>query len=179
MLRMIRMIATIPILLYRWLISPLFPSHCNYYPTCSEYGRQAIMKHGILRGGVMAIMRIGRCSARYYGGTDPVPDRFVFSDLLSEYPSRSVRRHRATQEDQMNDTALIALSQIPTGTQVTVARLDGGEGFRDKVISLGVIPGKTLTVQSYSKKGPLVVQMEGSRIAIGRELAKRILVQYQ
>jgi len=177
MLRFLRKIATVPIILYQWVISPLFPSHCNYYPTCSEYGRQAILKHGILRGGVMALMRIGRCSARYYGGSDPVPDRFVLSDLVSEYPSRSVRRHRTTQEDIMNDTALTALSQVPTGTQVTVAKLNGGEGFRDKVISLGVIPGKTLTVQSYSRKGPLVVQMEGSRIAIGRELAERILVQ--
>jgi putative membrane protein insertion efficiency factor len=179
MLRFFRKIATLPILLYQWVISPLFPSHCNYYPTCSEYGRQAILKHGIFKGGMMAVMRIGRCSARYYGGSDPVPERFVFSDLVSEFPSRSVRRHRTTQEDSMDDSALTALSRIPTGTQVTVAKLNGGEGFRDKVISLGVIPGKTLTVQSYSKKGPLVVQMEGSRIAIGRELAERILVQAQ
>jgi len=56
-------------------------------------------------------------------------------------------------------------------------RLDGGEGFRDKVISLGVIPGKTLTVQAYSRHGPLIVRLEGSRIAIGRELAGRILVR--
>ena len=68
------------------------------------------------------------------------------------------------------------LSTIPTGTEVVVVRLDGGEGFRDKVISLGVIPGKKLRVHSYGRRGPLVVQMEGSRIAIGRELAQRIFV---
>ncbi len=77
----------------------------------------------------------------------------------------------------MNDAAVYALSDIPTGTTVTVVRLDGGEGFRDKVISLGVIPGKTMVVQSYSKRGPIIARLEGSRIAIGRELAGRILVQ--
>lgn len=76
----------------------------------------------------------------------------------------------------MSDESLQALSDISTGTQVTVVRLDGGEGFRDKVISLGVLPGKVLRVQSYSRRGPLVVQLEGSRVAIGRELAGRILV---
>lgn len=76
----------------------------------------------------------------------------------------------------MSDATPQALSTIATGKTVRVIRLDGGEGFRDKVISLGVIPGKTLRVQSYSRRGPLVVQLEGSRIAIGRELAERILV---
>lgn len=77
----------------------------------------------------------------------------------------------------MSDTDLQALSDIPTGTTVTVVSLDGGEGFRDKVLSMGVLPGKSLNVQTYSKKGPLIVRMEGSRIAIGRELAARILVR--
>jgi ferrous iron transport protein A len=76
----------------------------------------------------------------------------------------------------MSEATPQALSNIETGTTVRVVRLDGGEGFRDKVISLGVIPGKTLRVQSYSRRGPLVVQLEGSRVAIGRELAERILV---
>ena len=94
MIRIVRHILTVPILLYRWIISPLFPSHCNYYPTCSEYGRLAILKHGIFRGTVMGIMRVGRCSARFYGGYDPVPDRFDFQQLQREYVDRSVKRNR-------------------------------------------------------------------------------------
>lgn len=94
MRRILRYIVASPIWLYQRIISPLFPSHCNYYPTCSEYGRHAIIKHGIVRGTVMAVMRVGRCSARFYGGTDPVPEQFDFSSLVEEYRNRSVRRHR-------------------------------------------------------------------------------------
>lgn len=96
--RIIRHILILPIRIYQWVISPLFPSHCNYYPTCSEYSRQAILTHGILRGSVMGAMRVGRCSSRFYGGTDPVPDRFDIVQLRHEYPARSVKRHRTNQQ---------------------------------------------------------------------------------
>jgi putative membrane protein insertion efficiency factor len=92
MMQFVRFVATIPIKLYQWIISPLFPSHCNYYPTCSEYSRQAIVKHGIVKGSVMGLMRIGRCSARFYGGNDPVPEAFEFESLKREYRERSVKR---------------------------------------------------------------------------------------
>lgn len=93
MLRFLRRVFTVPITLYQWIISPLFPSHCNYYPTCSEYSRQAIIRHGILKGGIMGLMRIGRCSARFYGGNDPVPEEFDFQLLRLEYRHRSVKRN--------------------------------------------------------------------------------------
>lgn len=95
-----RVIVAIPIRLYQYLISPLFPSHCNYYPSCSEYSRQAIMRHGVLRGGIMGAMRIGRCSARFYGGFDPVPERFDMATLRAEYRTRSVVRHRRERSDE-------------------------------------------------------------------------------
>ena len=90
---MVRLLATIPIRLYQFLISPLFPSHCNYYPSCSEYSRRAVLRHGVLKGTLMGAMRIGRCSARFYGGDDPVPDTFDFEELRREYRHRSVKRH--------------------------------------------------------------------------------------
>jgi ferrous iron transport protein A len=74
------------------------------------------------------------------------------------------------------DPAPTALTDIKSGTRVTVVSLNGGDGFRDKVISMGLIPGTTLRVRSYSRSGPLVVQMEGSRVALGRDLATRIMV---
>ncbi len=100
MSRLFRFLLTLPIRLYQWIISPLLPSTCNYYPTCSEYSRQAIVKHGILKGLLMSSMRIGRCSARYYGGTDPVPDVFDFHDLKREYRKRSVKRHSQGEHDE-------------------------------------------------------------------------------
>ena len=58
--------------LYQKLISPLFPSSCRFYPTCSEYAVQAITKHGALKGGLKAAWRILRCNPFNKGGFDPV-----------------------------------------------------------------------------------------------------------
>lgn len=79
--------------LYQLAISPLIPSSCNYYPTCSEYTRQAILSHGPIKGTAMGIMRIGRCSSRHWGGDDPVPSHVDFGALRAEYRARSVRLH--------------------------------------------------------------------------------------
>ncbi len=56
--------------LYRRLISPLFPSTCRYYPTCSEYSILAIQKYGILKGGAKSVWRILRCNPFSKGGID-------------------------------------------------------------------------------------------------------------
>ena len=46
---------------------------CKYYPTCSQYGLEAIEKYGALKGGVLAVWRIVRCNPFSKGGYDPVP----------------------------------------------------------------------------------------------------------
>lgn len=60
---------------YQLFISPFLPRSCRYWPTCSSYAVEAISKHGVLRGGIMAAKRIGRCNPWSAGGIDPVPDR--------------------------------------------------------------------------------------------------------
>ncbi|MBV8898417.1 MAG: membrane protein insertion efficiency factor YidD [Acidobacteriaceae bacterium] len=57
---------------YKLLISPLLPSACRYYPTCSEYMLEAVAKHGVLKGIWMGLKRLGRCHPFHAGGYDPV-----------------------------------------------------------------------------------------------------------
>ena len=49
---------------------------CPYIPTCSEYGLEAIEKHGALKGSILAVWRILRCNPFSKGGVDYVPDKF-------------------------------------------------------------------------------------------------------
>ena len=56
----------------RW-ISPLLPPSCRFYPSCSQYGYEAIAKYGLLKGGGMAVWRVLRCNPFCRGGFDPVP----------------------------------------------------------------------------------------------------------
>ncbi len=58
---------------YQVLLSPLFPPSCRFTPTCSNYALQAVDRHGVLKGGWLAIKRVGRCHPWNPGGYDPVP----------------------------------------------------------------------------------------------------------
>lgn len=60
---------------YQKFISPLTPSSCRYTPTCSSYTITALERHGLLKGGWLAIKRIASCNP--WGGTghDPVPPK--------------------------------------------------------------------------------------------------------
>jgi uncharacterized protein len=60
------------ITLYQKTISPFLPQSCRFYPTCSEYSRQAILKYGSIKGLGMAAWRILRCNPWNKGGADPV-----------------------------------------------------------------------------------------------------------
>ena len=56
--------------LYQLCISPCIGRHCKYYPTCSEYTRQAVDKYGIIKGSLLGIKRILKCNPFSKGGVD-------------------------------------------------------------------------------------------------------------
>ena len=58
---------------YKLLISPLLPSACRFYPTCSCYMHDAIGTHGAVRGIYYGIRRLMKCHPWHPGGMDPVP----------------------------------------------------------------------------------------------------------
>ena len=61
---------------YQLTLSPRF-SHgaCRYTPTCSQYALEAIEIHGVLKGSLLALLRIMRCNPLFKGGYDPVPPK--------------------------------------------------------------------------------------------------------
>ncbi|MBW1729892.1 MAG: membrane protein insertion efficiency factor YidD [Deltaproteobacteria bacterium] len=61
------------ITIYQRIISPLKPPCCRFYPSCSDYARQAIEKYGILKGGMLAVVRVLKCHPFHPGGYDPLP----------------------------------------------------------------------------------------------------------
>lgn len=58
---------------YQLVLSPFIGNQCRFTPTCSQYARDAVEKHGALKGSWMALRRIGRCHPWHPGGHDPVP----------------------------------------------------------------------------------------------------------
>ena len=73
MRKAIEFIVLLPVYVYRACISPLIPPRCRYTPTCSQYAIEAVKKHGVFKGGWLAVKRILRCHPWGGCGYDPVP----------------------------------------------------------------------------------------------------------
>jgi hypothetical protein len=94
---------------YKWAISPLLPPACRYVPTCSEYAMEAIERCGVLRGGLMASLRLLRCHPFVRGGYDPVVKHAHISNErpddrrpLSACPERSEGMNDARHRSRRN-----------------------------------------------------------------------------
>jgi uncharacterized protein len=58
---------------YQYAIRPLMGANCRFFPSCSDYAREAVERHGAARGTWLATRRLARCHPYHPGGHDPVP----------------------------------------------------------------------------------------------------------
>ena len=73
----VRTVLIFLIRVYQYCLSTLFPGHCRYRPTCSQYALEAVQTHGIVKGLLLAAHRLLRCHPWGGGGYDPVPPAAV------------------------------------------------------------------------------------------------------
>ncbi len=70
----IKAVAKAPIYVYRYTFKAFVGQNCRHWPTCSEYGLEAIEKNGVWRGFWLTLSRLKRCGPGGTSGVDPVPD---------------------------------------------------------------------------------------------------------
>lgn len=68
-----RFLALSLIRVYQLLLSPFFRGSCRFTPSCSDYAREAIERHGVIRGLSLSVRRLSRCHPMGAHGVDPVP----------------------------------------------------------------------------------------------------------
>ncbi|HCK99013.1 MAG TPA: membrane protein insertion efficiency factor YidD [Candidatus Marinimicrobia bacterium] len=61
--------------LYQVILSPILPSSCRFYPSCSHYSIAAYKHFGFLKASFLTIKRVGKCHPFHPGGFDPLPTR--------------------------------------------------------------------------------------------------------
>jgi len=71
----------------------------------------------------------------------------------------------------------VRLSDATEGTQVRLVSIDAGQGLRARLSAMGLVPGVALTVVRNQGTGPAVVEVKGSRLALGRGMALKIRVK--
>lgn len=70
--------------LYRKYLSPMKAVKCPYFPSCSQYGMEALEKYGVLKGSALTAYRILRCNPFSKGGYDPVPEKVKIRSRFKE-----------------------------------------------------------------------------------------------
>lgn len=76
--------------------------------------------------------------------------------------------------NHLNFVAGLTLTDSLSGSNVQIDKISGGEKLRDKLLSMGLLPGKEIEVLSVRKNGPVIVKINDTRIVIGHGMASKI-----
>jgi putative membrane protein insertion efficiency factor len=94
---------------YKVAVSPLLGNRCRFYPSCSDYAREAIQYHGAARGTYLAARRLCRCHPFSAGGIDLVPPpagRNDYPDPHDPPPAGPAAREPAVEAAQKKHSPL-------------------------------------------------------------------------
>ncbi|BAD85147.1 iron(II) transport protein A [Thermococcus kodakarensis KOD1] len=72
---------------------------------------------------------------------------------------------------------IVPLNSLKPGERGIVVNLQGGPGFRNRLLGMGITPGAVVQVIEVYNPGPLIISVSGTRFAIGRGMASRIIVR--
>lgn len=75
--RLLTLLLSLPVLVWRYGLSPLLPPSCRYLPSCSAYALEALRRHGPVIGTGLTLHRLCRCHPWGGFGYDPVPPKCV------------------------------------------------------------------------------------------------------
>jgi Fe2+ transport system protein FeoA len=78
--------------------------------------------------------------------------------------------------NHLNETDCLKLTDSVSGSVVRINKITGGEKLRDKLLSMGLLPGKDIEVLSVRQNGPVIVKINDTRIVIGHGMASRIMI---
>jgi putative membrane protein insertion efficiency factor len=73
--RLAARLLAVPVLMWRWGVSPFLPPSCRFAPSCSQYALEALARHGAIEGSRLVLARLARCHPWGGHGYDPVPER--------------------------------------------------------------------------------------------------------
>jgi len=78
--------------------------------------------------------------------------------------------------NHLNETDHLRLTDSVSGSVVRINKIAGGEKLRDKLLSMGLLPGKDIEVLSVRQNGPVIVKINDTRIVIGHGMASKIMI---
>jgi zinc transport system substrate-binding protein len=145
-------ILIIPIRFYQSAISPFTPAACRHVPTCSEYSIEALKKFGPLKGGWLALKRIGRCNPWGTSGFDPVPKLMIKKLDLKKFTHKNEKLMKTDLLKDHKFTVLLAMMLVlfTSCNQNTPNQKPGDTGKIDVLVS--ILPQKYFVEQIGGEK---------------------------